>query len=88
MGPHGGNLHRLTHNDFGDFEPVWSPDGTKIAWVRFPDDTCNCGPADVWVMNADGSDRHNLTNDGADISHPSWSPDGARSRSRRGTGST
>jgi Tol biopolymer transport system component len=78
MGRHGGNLHRLTSNDFGDFEPVWSPDGTKIAWVRFPDFDCNCGPGDVWVMNADGSDRHNLTNDGADISHPTWSPDGSQ----------
>ena len=78
MGPHGGNLHRLTRNDFGDFDPVWSPDGTKIAWVRYPEDLCNCGPSDVWVMNADGSDRHNLTNDGADISAPSWSPDGSQ----------
>jgi TolB protein len=78
MGAHGGNLYRLTSNSVGDFQPVWSPDGTKIAWVRFPNDTCNCGPADVWVMNADGSDRHNLTNDAADISHPTWSPDGSR----------
>jgi Tol biopolymer transport system component len=78
MGAHGGNLYRLTSNNVGDFDPVWSPDGTKIAWVRFPNDTCNCGPGDVWVMNADGSDRHNLTNDGADIGHPTWSPDGSR----------
>jgi Tol biopolymer transport system component len=79
MGPHGGNLHRLTHDGFADYDPVWSPDGTKIAWVRFPEVSCNCAPADIWVMNADGSDRHNLTNDGADIiGSPSWSPDGSQ----------
>jgi TolB protein len=78
MGPHGGNLHRLTRNDHADLQPVWSPDGTKIAWVVFPDSSCNCGPADVWVMDADGSNRHNLTNDEGDLSHPTWSPDGSQ----------
>ena len=74
----GGSLHRLTRNDYADMEPVWSPDGSKIAWVRYPQETCNCGPSDVWVMNADGTGRHNLTNDRADISGPTWSPDGSQ----------
>jgi Tol biopolymer transport system component len=76
MGAHGGNLHRLTRNDVTDIEPVWSPDGSRIAWVRFPD-LCECA-GDVWVMNADGSGRHSLTNDAADIHHPTWSPDGTQ----------
>ncbi len=74
----GGSLHRLTRNGYADMEPVWSPDGSKIAWVRYPQETCNCGPSDVWVMNADGTGRHNLTNDRADISGPTWSPDGSQ----------
>ena len=78
MGPHGGNQHRLTRNRMGDFDPVWSPDGTRIAWVRYPEFGCNCGPSDVWLMNADGTDRRNLTNDAADISRPTWSPDGSQ----------
>jgi TolB protein len=78
IGRFGGNLHRLTRNDYADLEPVWSPDGSKIAWVRYPQETCNCGPGDVWIMNADGTGRHNLTNDRADISGPTWSPDGSR----------
>jgi tol-pal system beta propeller repeat protein TolB len=78
MGAHGGNQHRLTRNDMGDFDPVWSPDGTRIAWVRYPEYGCNCGPSDVWLMNADGTDRHNLTNDADGISRPTWSPDGSQ----------
>ena len=84
MGAHGGNEHRLTRNDFGDFDPVWSPDGTRIAWVRYPEFGCNCGPSDVWLMNADGTGRHNLTNDAADISRPTWSPDGTQIAFTRG----
>ena len=78
MGAHGGNQHRLTRNVMGDFDPVWSPDGTRIAWVRYPDFGCNCGPSDVWLMNADGTNRHNLTNDATGISRPTWSPDGTQ----------
>jgi len=78
IGRFGGRLHRLTRNGYADQEPVWSPDGSKIAWVRYPQETCNCGPSDVWVMNADGTGRHNLTNDRADVSDPTWSPDGSQ----------
>ena len=84
MGRRGGNQHRLTHNDIGDFDPVWSPDGSRIAWVRYPQAACNCGPGDVWVMGADGTDPYNLTNDAADISRPTWSPDGTQIAFTRG----
>jgi TolB protein len=43
-----------------DFGPVWSPDGTKIAFLRnFSDLGTNDRP--VYVMNVDGSDQHRLT---------------------------
>ena len=74
MGPHGGNAYQLTESQVDDWDPAWSPDGTKIAWVRYPDDL----RADVWLMNADGTGRHNLTNDADDISRPAWSPDGTQ----------
>jgi hypothetical protein len=52
------------------YEPSWSPDGTKIAFVR---------ASDIWVANADGSGQINLTNDAfGERSSPAWSPDGAR----------
>jgi len=43
-----------------DFGPVWSPDGTQIAYLRsFMDLGTNDRP--VFVMNSDGSDQHRLT---------------------------
>lgn len=61
--------HRVTIYDFatattrdltdGDMEsyPVWSPDGSRIAFLH--DVTSGPGPA-LWVMNADGSDAHEI----------------------------
>ena len=49
-------------------EPVWSPDGSKIAFY----DT------DIYVMNADGSGRRNLTKSPAWDHRPAWSPDGTK----------
>jgi Tol biopolymer transport system component len=55
--------------------PVWSPDGSQIAFSGWIDDN----GYEIWVINADGSGLRNLTNT-ADIGEfwPSWSPDGGR----------
>lgn len=53
--------------------PVWSPDGTRLAFWSLRD-----GNVDVFVMGADGFGVRRLTNDpGYDID-PSWSPDGTK----------
>ena len=57
----------------GDSEPAWSPDGSKIAFVRVVS-----GQKDIYVMNADGSGPINLTNNTVEDSGPVWSPDGSR----------
>jgi TolB protein len=53
--------------------PVFSPDGTRIAFVSNRD-----GNMEVYVMNRDGSNVRRLTNHPAYESTPTWSPNGAQ----------
>jgi TolB protein len=55
--------------------PAWSPDGRKIA---FDDRTSPTGPAQVFVMNANGSGRRQLTNHAGHTEMPAYSPDGCQ----------
>jgi TolB protein len=71
MNADGTGVTRLTTDPAEDFDPVWSPDGTRIAFRSHRD-----GDEEVYIMNADGSDPQNLTNaPGGDYS-PAWSPNG------------
>jgi len=51
--------------------PVFSPDGTRIAFVTNRD-----GNTEIYVMNRDGSNVRRLTNHPAYESTPTWSPNG------------
>jgi RHS repeat-associated protein len=63
---------RLTNTQGNDDSPVWSGDGTKIAFRSDRDRNC-CDPTQqVWVMNADGSSQANLSNNGYGDHCPSW----------------
>jgi Tol biopolymer transport system component len=50
-------------------EPVWSPDGTQIAFTRYMPATA----ADIYRMNADGTGLIQLTTDPRDDVSPAWS---------------
>ena len=50
MDADGSNVRRLTDNDVRDSDPVWSPDGTRLAFASERD-----GDRDVLMVNADGS---------------------------------
>lgn len=53
----GRNQERLTHNDFKDTNPIFSPDGKNIAYIIRPE----FGPALLSIMNSDGSNKKILT---------------------------
>jgi Tol biopolymer transport system component len=66
MNADGSGPRRLTRNGM---QPVWSPDGTHIAFVSERD-----GQTDIYVMSADGSEQRNLTRTRKRIeSLPAWS---------------
>ena len=52
----GGNIQRLTRNQYYEAEISVSPDGDWIAFGRQID-----GNMDIWVMRADGSDEYQVT---------------------------
>jgi hypothetical protein len=57
-----------------DGVPRWSPDGTRIAFVSYSEDTGN----DIYTMNPDGSGV-TLLADNPDVPRSlAWSPDGTR----------
>jgi hypothetical protein len=57
-----------------DNNPVWSPDGRRIAFTADPDGN---GRKQIYVVNVDGGNPQPLTTDtNADDDDPSWSPDG------------
>jgi Tol biopolymer transport system component len=53
---------------------VWSPDGTKIAFVREVTTVSGNRPPDLFVMNADGTQETRLTNNELYDNNPDWQP--------------
>jgi Tol biopolymer transport system component len=63
---------RLTNNVSNEFRPIWSPDGTKVAFESDRDGF------DIYSMDSDGTSQTRLTNDPDLDVEPTWSPDGAK----------
>ena len=76
MDADGGNEQRLTENRNNDWQPVWSPDGKRIAFAA--DRKADLVSFDIFVMDADGNNQRRLTNNPHSDNSPSWSPDGER----------
>ena len=79
INPDGTGEQQVTHPFDGivDDQPDWSPDGTRIAFERCPQQQ----PCSVWIVNADGSHPAKVRvrcklGPICDASGPAWAPGG------------
>ncbi len=68
--PDGTGLKQLTQGPEEDFQPTWSPDGSRIAFGRK-----DASGWDIWAVSPDGQECQKLA-DG--LCPTDWSPDGTR----------
>jgi Tol biopolymer transport system component len=71
--PATGEVKNLTDHKATDTDPIWAPDGSRIAFVSDRE-----GTPDIWTMKPDGTDVQQLTKKQGSCSNLRWSPDGSR----------
>lgn len=62
---------QLTFGDKADMSPVWSPDGSQIAFVRTDGER-----SQIWLMSLSGGEAQAFTKAEHGASNPVWSPNG------------
>ncbi|MBL8115857.1 MAG: PD40 domain-containing protein, partial [Acidobacteria bacterium] len=67
-----GEPRSLTNETGRNTRPVYSPDGSRIAFSRFRPG----GNEDIWIIERDGSGETQLTTSPAVDTRPSWFPNG------------
>ena len=72
VGTASGDARRLTDGP-SDTAPTWSPEGSRLAFLR-----SGGGPAQIWLLPADGGAPDQVTDLPLGAGPPVWSPDGAR----------
>ncbi len=75
----GGEARRITSGTAWDCMPVFSPDGSQIAFI-----SDRSGSDNLWVMNVDGTGLRRVTSEtDFALSSPEWTPDGENLVARR-----
>jgi Tol biopolymer transport system component len=76
--PDGSNRRQISFEPGRQANPVFSRDGTRLAWQRYGTgpDAAERGTADVLVADADGSRQRVIAANVSGLSHIAWSPDG------------
>jgi Tol biopolymer transport system component/tRNA A-37 threonylcarbamoyl transferase component Bud32 len=69
-----GEARALTAESVRNSFPVFSPDGRRVAFIKFRPGV----NSDIWVVDAEGAAPHQLTSDPAIDYFPSWLPGGDR----------
>jgi len=69
----GGSLRRFTRGEFNDRQPLFSPDGSLIAFLSNRSER-----SQVHLIHADGGESWKLTTFDGNVQDFAWSPDGSR----------
>src|SRR6185437_454506 len=74
VGVDGANQHQLTEGTFDDREPIFSHDGTRIAFSSDRGDPLG-SDNNIWVLDTRNGQLTELTTNPAEDTMPAWSPD-------------
>ncbi len=73
-----GTIKALTERKGPDYAPVFSPDGSKIAFISFEDKVQTYQLRQLYIMNKDGSNKKAITTSlDRSVSNPQWDAKGA-----------
>ena len=73
----GSELRQISQDEREIWEPAFSPDQKRIAFIMNDPDPLT-EKSDIYVVDRDGNNRRRLTTGNPNIRIPAWSPDGRR----------